>query len=144
MLLSLSYLYSSSYSRLCIVRFDLEHTKAPETSTAFLLAEEYIDGLMDAIRQGTLQDFRRALLEPDMLMLDGVDVALEGKDATQQELYYLLRKRHELKRYTVLLACVSPDRLAQRAFLPQLVALIRDSQVECLDEAADGGAGDAR
>lgn len=144
MLLSLSYLYSSSYSRLCIVRFDLEHTKAPETSTAFLLAEEYIDGLMDATRQGTLQDFRRALLEPDMLMLDGVDVALEGKDATQQELYYLLRKRHELKRYTVLLACVSPDRLAQCAFLPQLVDLIRDSQVECLDEGADGGAGDAR
>ncbi len=144
MLLSLSYLYSSSYSRLCIVRFDLEHTKAPETSTAFLLAEEYIDGLMDAIRQGTLQDFRRALLEPDMLILDGVDVALEGKDATQQELYYLLRKRHELKRYTVLLACVSPDQLAQRAFLPQLVALIRDSQVECLDEATDGGAGDTR
>lgn len=134
MLLSLSYLYSTSYSRLYIVRHDLRTTSSPEQSSKCLFAEEYINNLADAVRRNTLQEFRDSLLTPDVLMLDGIDVELDSKEAAQKELYYLLRTRHELHKYTYLFAYSSPAVLSEHSFLPALVSLIQDGQVECLDD----------
>ncbi len=134
MLLSLSYLYSGSYSRRYTVRLDLQSAKSQNASTMFLFAEEYVDRLVTAVYQNALQEFRDTILEPDVLMLDGVDVTLDGKEATQRELYYLLRKRHELGRSTYLFACSGPDWLKEHVFLPELVSIIKDGQVKSLDD----------
>lgn len=64
---------------------------------------EFTDSILDAIHEGTLDEFKERCREAEILLLDDVQY-LGGKAATQEVFYDILKTRYESTKLTVLFA----------------------------------------
>src|SRR5690606_5537529 len=75
-------------------------------------AETFTEHVVQAIRLGYMQDFRKVYREIDVLILDDIHI-FSRKSATQEEFFHTFNTLHTLGRPILLSAHVSPQQLPE-------------------------------
>lgn len=79
----------------------------PEANVVYLSSEKFTNKFLTAIRENTLDAFRRFVRKVDVLLIDDIQF-LEGKERTQEEFFHTFNDLFESQRQL----CLSSDRPA--------------------------------
>lgn len=82
----------------------------PEKRILYIRGDQFLNELIDAIRQGRQYTFKRRIRETDVLLLDGIST-LGGREAAQEELYHILSDLQRRQKMIVLTAAQKPSEL---------------------------------
>lgn len=85
----------------------------------YVRAETFTEHVVQAIRLGIMQDFRKIYRDIDVLIVDDVHV-FSKKNATQEEFFHTFNTLHTLGRFILLSSQVPPSQL--REIEPRLVS----------------------
>lgn len=78
----------------------------------FVKAETFVSHVVQAIRLGNMQQFRKIYREIDALLVDGIDVFAK-KDATQEEFFHTFNTLHMAGKQIVLTASAPPSQIEE-------------------------------
>ncbi|MCD7819155.1 MAG: hypothetical protein LUH07_08910 [Lachnospiraceae bacterium] len=120
---TVNYWYGNNYNK---IHKSCREIIAQQESNCFILAEEYVSLLVDSIHKADLSGFRERFQDPDILVIDGVDFVFSGKESSQEELLFLLRKRNDMGKTTYLTGFNAPS---ANCFIQPLCMLIENGQV---------------
>ncbi len=84
---------------------------APERSVVYTSSERFAIELINAIRNNTTAAFRNKYRQIDLLLIDDVHF-LEGKEATQEELFHTFNELHGNEKQIVLSSDRAPEDLS--------------------------------
>jgi len=73
----------------------------PARRVAYIPSEQFMNQLVNAIREGTTPEFRRRYRQIDLLLVDDVHF-LEGKDRTQEEFFHTFNALYDAQKQIVL------------------------------------------
>src|SRR5690606_12829094 len=79
----------------------------PGASVVYLSCEKFTNKFLKAIRENSLDEFRRFFRKVDVLLIDDIQF-LEGKERTQEEFFHTFNELFESQRQI----CLSSDRPA--------------------------------
>lgn len=79
----------------------------PDANVVYLSCEKFTNKFLNAIRENTLDSFRRFYRKVDVLLIDDIQF-LEGKERTQEEFFHTFNELFESQRQL----CLSSDRPA--------------------------------
>ena len=82
-----------------------------DVSIKFLSCEEFVNGFISAIEQGTLQDFQSQYRTVDVLIIDDVQF-LREREQSQEEFFHTFNALYNNRRQIVLTADSAPQDLA--------------------------------
>ena len=100
---SLLVIWGSDGKALLKFKYALENwCREKEREFESYYAEEWINLYISFLSGRTTVNFKEQILEPKILIMDNIDF-LTGKTSTQEELFYMIRKRSDLGKITVLL-----------------------------------------
>jgi len=77
------------------------------TRIAYRTGERFTNELIQAIRNGSTEDFRNQYRKVDVLIIDDIQF-IAGKDRTQEEFFHTFNALHELKKQIILTSDRSP------------------------------------
>jgi len=83
------------------------HANDPHANVVYLSCEKFTNKFLKAIRENTLDDFRRFYRKVDVLLIDDIQF-LEGKERTQEEFFHTFNELYESQRQL----CLCSDRPA--------------------------------
>ena len=83
----------------------------PEAKVVYLSCEKFTNNFLRAIRENSLDAFRRFYRKVDVLLIDDIQF-LEGKERTQEEFFHTFNELFESQRQL----CLSSDRPASEIF----------------------------
>ena len=87
--------------------------------------EHFTDELIDAIKNDKTREMRRKYEEIPFLVLDGIE-AIDGKSATQEEVYRYIRYRFYEDKPTLIM---SPQKIEEYEFDKRIIELISDWKI---------------
>lgn len=87
------------------------HEVAPNRSVVYTSSERFAIELINAIRNNTTAAFRNKYRQIDLLLIDDVHF-LEGKEATQEELFHTFNELHGNEKQIVLSSDRAPEDLS--------------------------------
>ena len=87
------------------------HAIAPDRSVVYTSSERFAIELINAIRNNTTAAFRNKYRQIDLLLIDDVHF-LEGKEATQEELFHTFNELHGNEKQIVLSSDRAPEDLS--------------------------------
>ena len=82
-------------------------TNSPDSKVVYLSCEKFTNNFLRAIRENSLDAFRRLYRKVDVLLIDDIQF-LEGKERTQEEFFHTFNELFETQRQL----CLSSDRPA--------------------------------
>ena len=74
----------------------------------YVTSETFLNEFVEAIRTGTLPEFKRAYRENDVLLVDDIQF-IEGKDGFQEEFFHTFNELHQNDKQIVLSSDRTPD-----------------------------------
>jgi chromosomal replication initiator protein len=80
----------------------------PTFKVRYVTSETFLNEFVEAIRMGTLPDFKRAYRENDVLLVDDIQF-IEGKDGFQEEFFHTFNELHQNDNQIVLSSDRTPD-----------------------------------
>ncbi len=80
----------------------------PSFTIRYVSTETFMNEYVDALRHGTMPDFKRRFRDVDVLLLDDVQF-VEGKEGLQEELFHTFNALFQTNRQIVLSSDRSPD-----------------------------------
>jgi len=78
----------------------------------YVLAEKFTEHVVQAIRLGLMQEFRKVYRDIDVLIVDGIHI-FSRKNATQEEFFHTFNTLHTLGKLILLSANVPPSSLIE-------------------------------
>jgi chromosomal replication initiator protein len=82
-----------------------------DTRVIYITAENFINGLVSSIRNGSAAEFRELYRNLDALLVDDVQY-LSGKDSTQEEFMYAFDSLYEAGKQIVISSALPPKEIA--------------------------------
>lgn len=77
----------------------------------YLSCQQFCDEMLCAIKTGTITEFRTKYYEADIVLIDGLQY-VDGKEATQGELFTILEKRLSDHKQTVFAGSAPPSQIS--------------------------------
>lgn len=93
--------------------------KNQEKKVIYVRAERFCEHVVDAIRSGEMQAFRKAYRHTDVLLIDDIEV-LSRKNATQEEFFHTFNALHLSGKQIVLSSIFIPQQL--KFIAPRLIS----------------------
>ena len=88
------------------------HLQKQKKKVFFVRAETFTSHVVQAIRLGFMQQFRKVYREIDALLVDGIDI-FSRKDATQEEFFHTFNALHTANKQLIFTASVPPMQLVE-------------------------------
>jgi chromosomal replication initiator protein len=86
--------------------------KTPESQVVYIRGDQFTVELINAIRNGKTDDFKRKYRQADVLLVDDIQF-IAGKEATQEEFFHTFNALFEHKKQIILSADRRPSEMAQ-------------------------------
>lgn len=80
----------------------------PSYRVRYVTSETFLNEFVEAIRMGTLPEFKRAYRQNDVLLVDDIQF-IEGKDGFQEEFFHTFNELHQNDKQIVLSSDRTPD-----------------------------------
>ena len=77
----------------------------------YVSTEQFLNQYVDAIRQGTMPEFKKRYRDIDVLLLDDIQI-IEGKEGLQEELFHTFESLYQANRQIVLSSDRPPDAIS--------------------------------
>ncbi|OAA31893.1 chromosomal replication initiation protein [Kosmotoga arenicorallina S304] len=83
----------------------------PEKKVLYITSEQFMNDMIDAIKSGSIRDFRyQYRKKADVLLIDDVQFLI-GKEGTQRELFHTFNELHDAGKQIVICSDRTPDEL---------------------------------
>ena len=76
-------------------------SKRPSYNIQMMKGVDFTNGIVDSIKNGTINDYHRAFQRVDVLLLDDIQF-IAGKERTQEEFFHTFNRMYEAKKQIVL------------------------------------------
>ena len=84
----------------------------PDAKITYVKSEDFTNELIEAIRKGSLPDFREKYRTSDILLVDDIQF-IAGKNSTQEEFFHTFNTLYESRKQIVLTSDRPPKEMAQ-------------------------------